>query len=132
MKFYFDENISPHLAKGLHILEQPNNHGIEVYSIKEAFGQGIEDEKWIPLIGKENGIVISQDYNIQKKANQRDLYKKHGVGIFFIKPPSKNGYKYWEMVEYTISRWKEFKKIASSTQKPFAFRCPCRGKIEQI
>lgn len=132
MKVYFDENISPHLAKGLHILEQPNNQGFEIYSIKEIFGSGIEDEKWIPIVGKENSIVITQDINIQRKSNQRELYKKHGIGIFFVRPPSKKGYSYWEMVEYTISRWKEFKQIALITERPFAYRCSCRGKIEKI
>ncbi|MBM2814612.1 MAG: hypothetical protein HW421_1374 [Ignavibacteria bacterium] len=133
MKIYFDENIPPNLAKGLHILELPNKQGFEVLSIEDVFGKGAKDEDWIPKIGEDQGIVITHDLNINRKVNQRKLLEKHGVGIFFIKPPNKKiGYKYWELVEYTITRWKEITNLVMITNKPFSFVCPCRGKIYKI
>jgi hypothetical protein len=132
VKIYIDENISIYLAKGLHLLEQPNNHGFEILSIKEVFGEGVADETWIPKIGSEKGIVISQDYNIYRIRSQRELIFQHGLGIFFIIPPGKSGYTYWEIVKYSINHWEEIKKKSNETLLPFAFKCPCRGKIEQI
>ena len=131
MKIYFDENISPFLAKGLELLEKPNNQGFEIYSIKEEFGQGIPDEEWIPKVGAENGIVITQDIHIQRTRVQRELYQKHGLGIFFIHSPGKNQYKYWEMVKYIIAKWEDIKNNAKSTKTPFAYRCTSK-KIEKI
>ncbi|MCX6148332.1 MAG: hypothetical protein NTW25_13945 [Candidatus Kapabacteria bacterium] len=127
MKIYFDENISPSLAKGLHHLVQPISDGIEVLSLKDVFGLGVADEDWIPQVGKEGGIVITQDYNIYKNVNQRELINQHGVGIFYIKPPSKTGYLYWEMVEFVIINWIKIIKLISNTEKPFAFVCKPRS-----
>lgn len=83
MKIYIDENLSPHIAKGLDILEKPLGEGFEVLSISEIFGRGAKDEDWLPQIGRENGVVITQDLNIQRSKQQRELYKKHNVGVFF-------------------------------------------------
>lgn len=121
---YIDENFSHHLASGLDIFQQHLNSNeklqVQVLSLKDRFGQGVKDEDWIPLVGKENGIVITQDLRIQTTRHQNELYKKHGLGVFFFKPPS-NGFSFWEMVEQLIKRWPEIKKKASDN-RPFAFR----------
>jgi hypothetical protein len=52
-KIYIDENISPHIAAGLAILERPNGDQFEVHSIESAFGRGAKDEEWLPKIGHE-------------------------------------------------------------------------------
>ncbi|MBI5914837.1 MAG: hypothetical protein HY842_05630 [Bacteroidetes bacterium] len=136
MKVYIDENLPPQLARGLHILQQPLNQRerepIEVKSIKDEFGQGTQDEDWIPKAGKENAIIITQDYRIQRDKNQFALYQEHGLGVFFFKPPSKNGFTYWQMVEQVVKRWEELKKLASKEKRPFAFRCSSRADFEKI
>lgn len=91
-KIYIDENLSPHLAEGLNILEIPNRDGFEVLSIQTAFGKSTPDEVWLPKIGQENGVVITQDFNIYRNPLQRKLYQQHCVGVFFLSPPSKTGY----------------------------------------
>lgn len=131
IKLYIDENISPYLAKGLHFLEKGNGDEIEVLSLKEVFGTGAQDEDWIPKVGLEKGVVITQDYNIFRKKPQRELYEQSGVGLFFIKPPSNKGYKYWEMVEQIVNRWEEIKKLVHN-RRPFAFACTAKGKFERI
>lgn len=136
MIVYIDENMPPQLARGLNILQQPLNlkekEPIEVKSIKDEFGQGTQDEDWIPKAGKEKAIVITQDYRIQTDKNQFALYQEHGLGIFFFKPPSKNGFTYWEMVEQVIRRWDVVKKLSLKEKRPFAFRCSSRTDFEKI
>jgi hypothetical protein len=133
---YIDENLPPQLANGLNILQQPQNKKdeleIEVLSIRDKFGQGETDEHWIPEVGKKNGIVITQDYHIQKQRHQKELYKEHGIGIFFINPPSISGIQYWEMVKQLIHRWEEIKKIIKREKTPFAYRCTVRSKFEKM
>lgn len=126
MKIYIDENLSPFIAEGLNILEIPNRDGFQVLSIKKAFGKGISDEDWLAKIGEENAVVITQDFNIHRNQYQRELYKQHNVGLFFLSPPSKTGYQYWEMVEQIVKRWRDIKKHCKS-EKPFAFRCTSRS-----
>lgn len=131
INIYIDENLSPYLAKGLDTLESPLQEGFKVLSIKDVFGTGAKDEEWIPKVGKENGVVITQDVNIQRLRHQRLLYEEHGVGVFFLSPPSKNGYTYWEMVEQIIKRWKDIKKKCKN-ERPFAFRCSARTDFDRI
>ncbi|MEO0058864.1 MAG: hypothetical protein RLZZ312_511 [Bacteroidota bacterium] len=130
---YIDENFSHHLADGLNVFQQHLNSSeklqIRVLSIKAEFGKGAKDEVWIPLIGEQNGIVITQDLKIHTTRHQNELYKKHGLGVFFFKPPS-NGYSFWNMVEQLVKRWSDIKK-KSTDKRPFAFRIT-PNKIEKL
>lgn len=119
MKFYVDENITPNIAKALAILQNPRvEEKIEVFTIREEFGKGTPDEEWIPKVASENGIVITQDFNIQRVRHQRELYKKHGLGVVFFRPPKK-GYQYWDLVEFYIRRWKVVKDEVKKLKRPF-------------
>jgi len=135
-KIFIDENMPPQIARGLNILQQPQNAKeqlkIEVLSIKDHFGEGAKDEEWLPKVGKMAGIVITQDYRIQTFKHQRELYKNNGVGILFFKPPSNKGFSYWEMVKQIIDRWEEIKTIVRKHKAPFAFRCSARSKFENV
>ena len=131
MKIYIDENMPPQLAGGLSILEKPNNEGVEVYSIQQEYGRGILDEDWIPQVGQVSGIVITQDSKMQRIKSQFRLLKEYKLGIFYLIPPGKKGYTYWEMVEKIILNWREIKQIARRNKPPFAFRITAR-KIEKI
>lgn len=127
IKIYIDENMSPYLADGLSILERPNNEEVEVFSISKVFGEGVKDNDWIPIVGAENGVVITQDLYIHRTRYLKELYIKSGIGVFFFAPPSKSGYRYWEMVEQIIKRWLVMKKHSKKDEKPFAYRCTCRS-----
>lgn len=133
IKIYIDENFSPYLAAGFDIFQKHLNSGeknkFEVLSIKQVFGKGAKDEDWIPEVGKEEGIVITQDLHIHTTRHQNELYKKHGLGVFFFKPPS-NGYTFWEMVEKLVNHWPEIKKRAAD-KRPFAYRITPK-KIERL
>lgn len=133
-KVYIDENFASQLAEGLNVFQKHMNlremQQFEVISIKEAFEQGVNDEDWIPIAGKEKAIVITQDIRIQTTKHLNELYKKYGLGVFFFKPPS-NGYSFWEMVEQLIKRWPEIKR-KSKKNRPFAFRYKNRGRIEEL
>lgn len=131
MKIFIDENMPVQLAEGLAILEKPNNEGVEVYSIQKEYGRGSQDEEWIPRVGHVNGIVITQDFKMQRIKTQYDLLKKYGLGIFYLTPPGKRGYTYWQMVEKIVQHWQEIKDKSARNKPPFAFRITAR-KIEQI
>lgn len=136
VKVYIDENLPAQLAKGFDLLQQPLNQkervAIEVLSIKEVFGQGAADEDWLPQVGKENAVVITQDYQIQNQRHQKELYLQAGAGLLFIKPPSKRGFSYWQMVKLLVDRWDEIKGIISKNKPPFAFRCSAKTRFVRI
>lgn len=135
MKIYIDENMPPQLAESLNILQKAlnskNNTNIEVLSIMKEFGRGAKDEDWIPKAGKEKAVVITQDYRIQTTRHQRDLFQKHGLGMFFISAPKK-GLSFWEMTKLLINRWEEILKIIRKNKTPFAYRCTKKKPFESI
>jgi hypothetical protein len=135
-RVYIDENLPAQIARGLNKLQQPQNARdgmhIEILSIKDVFGEGAKDEDWIPKVGKMNGIVITKDYRIQSIKHQRELYKEHGLGIFFFSPPSKSGFAYWEMVKQIVNRWEKIKSLIRKNTPPFAFRCSAKKDFENI
>ena len=97
MKIYFDENFSPTLVEALRILHRgAGEDHIEIYHIAKEFGRGSKDEDWIPKIGTQRGIVISQDKNIYYRVPQLDTLKKYNIGFFFYKYPKNHHLKYFK------------------------------------
>lgn len=135
-KIYIDENLPRQLAHGLNTLQQPLNIKgsleIEILSISDVFGKGAQDEEWIPKVGAEKGIVITQDSRIQSQKHQRELYIQNGVGILFLNPPSKNGFSYWDMVKKIIEEWDNIKTIVRKNKTPFAYRGSSNKKFEKM
>ncbi len=134
-KIYIDENLPSQLAIGLNELQKPLNRDgieIEVLSIRDVFGQGEQDEDWIPKVGLEKGIVITQDFRIQTQRHQNQLFHEYGLGIFFMKPPSNTGFTYWEMVKKLIKEWEKIKQIIKKEKTPFAYKCSAKTEFEKM
>ena len=136
MIIYVDENLSPYLSKGLQILQYPENsklrEPIEVRSIKEEFGSGAQDEDWIPAAGKKNSCILTQDYKIHRIKHQQVLCIQYKLGMFYFRPPCKNGFLYWDMVKLVVKHWQEVTKIAVSEKRPFAFQITSKSRIVQL
>ena len=136
MKIYIDENMSPYLAKGFNELQKPLNinpeHAIDVCSIKEAFGRGAKDEDWISQAGQKGACIITQDYNIKRTRHQQVLCEDYNLGVFYFRPPSKAGFKYWEMLSLMVKHWLSIVKIAATKERPFAYKVSSRGKLEEL
>lgn len=136
MIIYIDENMSPFLARGFNILQEPLNfklkEAIEVRSIKDEFGTGAKDEDWIPIAGKQNSCVITQDYNINRIKHQRELCKQYNLGMFYFRPPSKNGFSYIDMLKLMIKHWEEISKKATKEKRPFSYKITQKGSLTEL
>jgi len=136
MTIYIDENLSPYLSKGFHFLQMPENiklrELVEVRSIKEDFGEGSQDEDWIPQARKRDSCIISQDYDLHRISHQQTLCKQFKLGMFYVRPPAKKGFLYWDMVKLLVKHWPEITKIATRESRPFAFKITSRSKIEPL
>jgi hypothetical protein len=129
--FYLDENLSEYVAHSLNFLNKGYFQDVLVFSTKEKFGKGVSDEEIIPGIGKENGILITRDFNIHRTRLQYDLCRKHGLGLFFLSMP-KGMDKHWEIVKSLISNWEEIVEKSKKEKFPFAYRIKNRGKMEKL
>lgn len=139
MIIYIDENLPSVLAEGFNILQDPENQRlqlkdpIEVRSIKKEFGSGAKDEDWIPQAGQQGACVITQDYNINRIKHQRALCEEHNLGMFYFRPPSKNGFSYWDMLQLMVKHWPEITKVVSKKNRPFSYKITTRSsKLESM
>lgn len=137
MILYVDENIPKHLAQGFEVLQIPEGLklgvDIKVKYIPSEFGQGVKDEEWIPEVGKEKACVLTQDMNINRRKHELALYRKHGVGMFFLKGASKKqGMSVWKMVEALARNWPAMTHIMLNEKRPFAYQLGIKGKIKSL
>jgi hypothetical protein len=134
---YLDENMPSYLAKGFDILQKPEGFKtgihIEVKHVKEVFGQGIKDEDWIPLLGKEQGCIITQDFNIYRRKHERALFEEFNLGIFFLRNNAKGkGMSIWKMVEMLAKYWPFISETIYKEQRPFAYELKPVGKPKKL
>jgi hypothetical protein len=84
VRFFFDNQISPHLAAALHMLSAPDGH--EVTHLRAKFPQSAKDYEWIPALSSEGGwIVVSGDLDIIRTRAERPIWKGAGLIGFFLK-----------------------------------------------
>lgn len=139
MTIYLDENLPPVLAEGFNVLQAPlssklgNGVTIKVRSIRKIFGSGVVDEDWIPKLNSGKDVVITQDYNINRIREQRVLCEQHGLGMIYFRPPSKNGFSYYDMLKMLVKHWPEIVEKAVKEKRPFSYKVTSRSaKLENI
>lgn len=131
MNIYLDENLSEYVADALNSLNKGYFNHITVISTKVAFGKGVPDEEIIPEIGKDNGILITKDFNIRRIHAQFDLCKEFKIGIIFLKP-QKGSDKHWEIIKLLINNWENIIELTENPKFPFAYEIPMRGKMKRL
>lgn len=87
-KIYIDENFAHQLANGLDVFQQHLNRKeqlkVQVLSIKEEFGQGALDEKWIPIAGKEMQLSLLKIYEFKLQGIKTNYIKNMALGYSFL------------------------------------------------
>lgn len=126
MIIYVDENLPQHVAEGFNTLQVPEGLKtgllMEVKYIPTVFVRGVKDMDWIPNLGP-GACVITQDININRRKHELELYRKHGVGMFFLRgASSKQGLSVWEMVQALAKHWPKISQIVHEEEPPFAYQ----------
>lgn len=137
MIVYMDENMPPHLAAGFQLLQEPEGlrtgFPLEVRYIPTVFGRSVKDEVWIPKLGEEKACVITQDINLSRRKHELELYRKHNLGAFFLRGPSKKqGLSVWEMVRALAKNWPEISRIVHEEERPFGYVVSLNRKIKKL
>lgn len=133
MVFIFDENYSPKLAEGLHLLEQGNTKNkpvVEIWhilSLAKELGINPEnpdssymDEEVIKIAGQKKGIILTQDKDFKRIKHLYPLFRDYKVGVVFFKT-SKGSIGYWEIITSFIKGWNGLKKQIQQDATPFCY-----------
>ena len=124
MKFIFDENLSPKLARGL------KEFGEETSHLRDYFAEGTSDEEWLRRIGEEGWTLITLDKRIRRRPIERDALKNYKVGAFFLGGKTM---RRWDYVKQIVRAWENIKHLAESETPPFAYQINTYGtKIEKL
>lgn len=99
MKFFFDNNLAPKIAKGLNGFVFPDH---EVVHLKEMFPADTSDIDWMTKLAKvEDLIIVTGDLRIGKNPQEVEAWKEAGHTIFFLKPGWTN-LVFWDQAQKFI------------------------------
>ena len=124
MRFFFDNNLSPHLAKGMLAFQEDVTH------LVEHFAPDAKDVDWLPVIASNKWPLVTRDERIRKNPAELNALRRYGIGAFFLGGKNRNR---CQIIQQLVRNWPRIKELASKTSPPFAFRIPPTGsKIERI
>jgi hypothetical protein len=127
VRFFFDNNLSPKLARCLDVLVEPEHR---VIHLKEKFAADTPDTVWMRLLAKESDwIVISGDLQIRRNPHEIRAWQEAGHTTFFLK----KGWidlPRWDQVWKFSKAFPEVIATAERARKGSAFFLTPKGKIE--
>lgn len=127
MKFFLDNNLSPKLARCLHVLVQPDH---EVVHLKERFAANTPDETWMrTLAGEEDWVIISMDTRILRNPHETKAWQEAGHTTFFLK----KGWShlgFWDQAQKFVKYFPEIIETASRTARGSMHYVSVNGKME--
>jgi len=128
VRLFFDNNLSPKLARSLHALVSPEHH---VVHLKELFAANTPDEIWMrSLAEQEDWVIISGDLQIRRNPHEIRAWQEAGHTTFFLK-------KGWIDLSFWDQAWKfakvfpELLSTAQRASKGSAFFITPNARIEE-
>ena len=130
MKFFFDNNLSPDLARGMAKLRR--NFGEEVVHLRDRFDDpSVADEVWLTNLIDEGGWVVLSIDRFKKNAAERQAIANPEITVFmfsasFAKQQS------WKKTTILVNRWEEIVAASQGRGRGKCYTVRLRGKIERI
>lgn len=122
MKFFFDNCLSPHLARAIHALVDAE--GDSAIHLRDKFVQNTSDVEWIRTLGSEGEwTIVSGDYMISRKEHERAAWKESGLTAFFLAKGWTN-FEIWEQAWRLVRWWPRINEQARLVQPGAGFEVP--------
>lgn len=122
MKIFFDNCLSPRIAKALGDLDD----SVQVCHLREKFPPNVADLDWIASLGDEGGWTVITHDLIYRVPQQKEALRKGRVVAFFLT-------KGWaqlphlEQARKLIGLWEKIKQVASRSKPGDFYRVPTSG-----
>ena len=127
MKFFFDNNLAPKIAKGLNGFVSPDH---QVIHLKERLPGYTDDVKWmLELAQEKNLIIITADVRIGKNPQEIEAWKQAGHTIFFLKP-GWTDMPFWVQAQKFVKCFPSIIEKARHAERGSSFIVSVNGKIE--
>ena len=122
MKFFFDNCLSPNLAKALSALFPHQT----LIALRDKFAEDTKDSAWIRELGEEGDWVVVTDDRLWKVRDQRQELTKARL-VVFATPKAWAQLKLNEQAARLIQLWPKLVESASRAQRGSWFQIPSRG-----
>jgi hypothetical protein len=127
VKFFFDNNLAPRIAKGLNGFVSPDH---QVIHLKDRFAANTDDVDWMNQLAEEEDlIIVTADVRIGKNPQEIEAWKQAGHTIFFLKP-GWTDMRFWDQAQKFTKCFPAIIEKAQSTERGSSFIVSVNGKIE--
>ena len=133
MKFLFDNNLSPHLARGIGELSRTDGDRVKtVAPLRDKFPPDTPDIQWLTQLDREGGWCTVSGDNFRKGDAERELVRRAGFTVFVLHKRWSN-HPYWNKAAQLVLWWPHIVEQSERVTRS-ALRVPWRtsGKFEQI
>lgn len=132
MRVLLDNNISPLVARAIHILVE--GEGERVVALRDEFSEAAADVEWIEALGRQAGwIVISGDAKITERAAERAAWRSSNlIGFFFA--PGWSSFKNTEKAGRLLLWWPKIREQARLVAGGAMFQLPINAgsRLKQL
>lgn len=134
MKFLFDNNLPPSLARGVGELSRFDPQVEAVLPLRDKFPANAPDTDWLPALLEEGGWIVVSIDRFRKTDAERELLRRQGLTVFVL-DRQWSGKPYWIQTAQLILWWPkilEVAKLTSRTALRIPWRFTNRSTFEQI
>ncbi|HEU4375287.1 MAG TPA: DUF5615 family PIN-like protein [Telluria sp.] len=134
MKFFFDNNLSPHLAHAIRELCKVEPNVEAVVHLRDRFSPNTKDHEWITNLAQSGQwVVISQD-GFNKNDLEREALRQSGL-IVFVLDRQWSQHTHWPKSQNLVKWWPAIMEQCQRIKGGASYRVSWRysgGRVEQI
>lgn len=130
MRFFFDNNIAPRIARAINALVEPDHSAVH---LRDKFDQATSDITWMESLGADGDwVVISADQRIARNGHERKAWQESGLTLFFWEK-AWHGQNFWLQAAQLVRWFPDIIDQARKVEAGAGFFVPFRysGRFKQ-
>lgn len=113
MKFFFDNNLSPHIAHAVRELSCGQSGVDVVLHLRDRFAGNMDDLVWVPALTADGPwVVVSVDQFKKRGGAEREALRRSGHMVFLLEPQWLKQ-TFWLQAERMVRWWPQIVNQAS-------------------
>lgn len=121
MRFLFDNNLAPYLAKAIAALCEPED--VQVVHLRDRFTENTPDVEWIEALSMDADWVGVAINRFKKTPFEREALRRSGLTAFILVKGWGNQ-KYWDQAAQLVRWWPRIMEQAELVQPGAIFEVP--------
>ncbi len=130
MRFFFDENFSPKLVRGLSSIASHEQD--EAVPLRDKFPNGISDEEYVEALSSEgNWVIATMDGHIANKPHIVNAWKAAGL-IALMFRNSWSRLEFWTLAWRLLKAWPDLRAMTYDARPGSIVRVPITGRPRYV